>query len=219
MTFALFFVLFVVGAPIVLLLMGRRGAPADAEEWNRKLRDDSARLLGALELQVRTDQAMAEEALRQAVRARDSRAFERAIELVDIAYEVLASALPDRRSRLNGMLLCVRMASAVCPAPPMLRARGVRTPEVRLLVAGAGLAQHVLVATAERMALRIMLLRAAYGMTLRAFRRSRVRVAERPDVLASWRGAEDAVPDWTDVFDPAHVEAYRALLASAAERA
>lgn len=219
MTFALFFVAFLVGAPFVCFLMARRKAPADAEEWNRMLANDSRRLLGALELQVRTDQAMAEDALRRAIRARDSRAFEQAIRLVDIAYEVLARALPDRRSRLNGMMLCVRMASAVCPAPPQIRPRDLRAREVGLALFVAGLLQHVLVSAAERFWLRLMLLRAAYAMTLRALRKSKDRVAARPDLALSYMGMENGVADWTGVLDPAHVEAYRALLARAAQRA
>jgi hypothetical protein len=179
---------------------------------------DARRLLAALDLQIRTDHYMARDALRSAVLARDSMTFAEAIRLVDLAYDVLVEAAEDRMTRLRGMAVCVRMASAVLPLSP-LSPVGLKLWRVRSLWSAGQVVHHVLVGAAERLLLRLWLLRVAYSLTLRAFLSGKKSVGKLPSALHGWRLCEDAVADWTGVLDPAHVESYRALLVDATERA
>lgn len=203
---ALFLFLSLLGAGVTCYLVGRqRNRPPTVESWRGFLATDSARLLAALELLTATDRAMCVDLLRRATLARDSGLLAQSIRLVDLACSLLGSAVDDRTDRLRGMTLCLRMMSAVEPIRP-LEARDIKVPSTRGLVTAGSLGQHLLVAPIERLFLRLVLLRGAYKSTLRAFKRGR----------RDLNVCGDAASDWTDVLDPAHVEAYRVILAGVA---
>jgi len=216
-TWALLLAIAVGGAVAVCFLLGRRNVPADLEEWHRRLCEDSVRLQATLELQVAADSAMSRDALRRAQAARDSLSYGEAIRLVNVAFGVLEGATADRRTRLRGMALCVRMARAVLPTKP-LRLSSYRVKEVRALLLAGAIAHHLLVSAVERFLLKLLLLRFAYRLTLRAMRGGVDRIHVDPTEEEAWARCDAAVSDWTDGLDPEHVAAFKVMLASAIVR-
>lgn len=217
MTWALLLALAVAGAIAVCFALGRRNVPADLDEWCARLHAESASIQSALELQVAADNAMSRDALRRAEAARDSASYAEAVRLVDVAFGVLEGATADRMTRLRGMALCVRMIGAVLPVAP-LRVNTYRLREVRALAAVGALLHHVLVSAAERFLLRLFVLRFAYRLTLRAMRGGVERIHVDPQAAEAWVRCDEAVSDWTGGLDPAHVEAFRAFMASTVTR-
>lgn len=203
------------GAAILCLLLGRRNsAPQDEGEWHRMLSTDLRRLVGALELQTTADRAMTRNAMSRAKRARDSRRYRECLRLVDIVSDLLASVVEDRITRLRGMGICLRMVSAVAPVPPLLP-QGVTLTETRALFAFGAIFHHFLVSAWDRLRSQVFFLGLAYRLTLRAFLRSQVRLASTPQDLEAWTGCQGPVDDLTGVLDPAHIQVFRALMASA----
>src|SRR5678815_1687893 len=97
------------GAIAVCFVLGRRNVPVNLADWHTRLSQDSLRLQSALDLQTAADSAMARDALRRAVDARDSMAYVEALRLADVAFRVLEGATEDRLTRLKGMAVCIRM--------------------------------------------------------------------------------------------------------------
>lgn len=171
------------------------------------------RVQAALELQVAADGAMSRDALRRAQEARHALSYDEATRLVDVAFGVLEGATVDRATRLRGMALCVRMASAVLPTIPV-RPKVYRLREVRALLTAGAIAHHLLVSAVERLLLKLLLLRFAYRLTLRAMRGGVEKIHVDPTAEEAWARCDAAVSDWTEGLDPEHVEAFRVMLAS-----
>lgn len=217
MTWALLLALAFGGAVAVCFLLGRRNAlPVDLEAWHRRLCEDSTRVQAALALQVAADGAMSRDALRRAQEARDSLSYDEATRLVDVAFGVLEGATADRRTRLRGMALCVRMASAVLPSAPAGRAFRLR--EVRALMTVGAIVHHLLVSAVERLLLKLLLLRFAYRLTLRAMRGGVEKIHVDPTAEEAWARCDAAVSDWTEGLDPEHVQAFKVMLTSVSVR-
>jgi hypothetical protein len=213
-TWALLLALGLGGGVAVCFLLGRRNAlPADLEAWHHRLCEDSARVQATLELQVKADGAMSRDALRRAQEARQALSYEEAIRLVDVAFGVLEGATTDRVTRLRGMAACFRMASAVLPTAPV--GRVFRLREVRALMTAGAIVHHLLVSAVERLLLKLLLLRFAYRLTLRAMRGGVEKIHVDPTAEEAWARCDAAVSDWTEGLDPEHVEAFRVMLASA----
>lgn len=216
MTWALLLALMFGGAVAVCFLLGRRNVPADLEEWHRRLCEDSIRVQAALELQVAADGAMSRDALRRAQEARHALSYEEAVRLVDVAFGVLEGATTDRVTRLRGMAVCVRMASAVLPTAPAGRVFRIR--EVRAVMTAGAIAHHLLVSAIERLLLKLLLLRFAYRLTLRAMRGGVEKIHVDPTAEEAWARCDAAVSDWTEGLDPEHVETFKVMPASAIVR-
>lgn len=200
---------------IVLLLLCR-DRPRDRAEWNALLTGEARRLIGALELRVRADQAKAQDALLRATVARSERNLGRAVALVDLLANIFTATVEDRTSRLKGMGLFLRMASAVATVPALSPAQ-LRLVSTRTAATLSMFLHHVLLSAMEQLANRIMLLRLGYFLVLRAMLRSCDRVGVDPNGSA-WKGCAAGVYD-LGVLDPALVEAFTALLASVEEHA
>jgi hypothetical protein len=218
MTWALWIACACASALAICFVLGRRHAPADLEAWCKKLSDESVRLQAALELQVAADAAMAQDAMHRAEEARDGLAYSEAIRLVDVAYKVLEAATQDRVTRLKGMSVCVRMASAAAAPVPPLRPARFRLLELRSLALASTIAHHLLVSAAERLLLKLLMLRFGCRLALRAMKGGSDRIHVDPAAATAWARCDAAVSDWTDGLDPDHVEAFRAVVATAAAR-
>ncbi len=199
----------------LLFVLGRKNVPADLDEWCRNLSSESTYLRSALELQIAADKAMAGDALARAKSARDSLAYKESVRVIDMAYRVLERAEADRVKRLRGLAVCVRMASAAALPVPPLAPGGYRLLEVRSLFAAGRIAHHVLVSAAERMVLKLILLRFGVRLTLRAMKGGTDHLHTDPEAVRAWARCEAAVTDWTEGLDPEHVEAFRTVLATA----
>lgn len=215
MTWALWLTAALGGAMAVTFILGRRNVPGDLEEWCGKLSEDASRLRAALELQVTADGAMVSDALERAAKARDSLAYGEAVRLVDIAYRVLESAGADRLERLRGMAQCIRMASAAAVPVAPLAPGSYRLGEIRSLFSAGLIVHHVLVSAAERLLLKLLLLRFGVRLAVRAMKGGADRLHVDPAAVRAWERCEAAVTDWTEGLDPEHVEAFRTVLATA----
>jgi len=156
---------------------------------------------------------MSRDALRRAVDARDSLAYVEALRLADIAFRVLEGATEDRLTRLRGISLCVRMASAVFPVKPVYP-RPYRLREVRALLTVGLVLHHLLVSAVERLLLKLLMLRFACHLTVRAMKGGVARLHLDPGAVEAWERCGDAVTDWTEGLDPEHVEAFKVMLTS-----
>jgi hypothetical protein len=156
---------------------------------------------------------MTRDALRRAVDARDSMAYVEALRLADIAFRVLEGATTDRVARLRGMALCVRMASAVFPVKPV-HPRPFRLREVKALLTIGLLMHHLLVSAVERLLLKVLMLRFACHLTMRAMRGGVQQIRIDPEAEKAWDRCESAVSDWTEGLDPEHVEAFKVMLST-----
>jgi hypothetical protein len=201
------------GAVAVCFVLGRRNVPVNLADWHAQLSADSLRLQSALDLQVAADSAMTRDALRRAVDARDSMAYVEALRLADIAFRVLEGATTDRLARLRGMTMCVRMASAVFPVKAV-SPRPFRLREVRAVLTIGLLMHHLLVSAVERLLLKVLMLRFAFHLTVRAMRGGVQQLRIDPEAEKAWDRCESAVSDWTEGLDPEHVEAFQAMLHS-----
>src|SRR5678815_3612259 len=173
------------GAVAVCFVLGRRNVPVSLEDWHTRLNEDSLRLQSALDLQVAAESAMSRDAFRRAVDARDSMAYVEAIRLAEIAYGVLEDATEDRLTRLRGMAMCVRMASAVFPVKPVTP-RPYRLREVRALLTIGLVMHHLLVSAVERLLLKLLMLRFACHLTLRAMRTGVQHLHLDPQAELAW---------------------------------
>lgn len=211
------FVAIAIGSCVVLLLLAYRNTPPSTDEWDRLLTEEAKRLLDSMSMQGQSDGAMAADALSRAMEAKSGMAFGEAIRLVDLSCAVLEEAAQDRMSRLKSMALAIRMASAIHPVPGTPLA-APRLWEVRSLLAFGSLLHHMLMTAAERFLLRVVVLRYAYYLAARAMKGGAAKIHEDPSALAAWARCDAAVKDVMVSLDPAHLEAYRVLLASIAGR-
>jgi len=201
------------GAVAVCFVLGRRNVPANLQDWHTRLSQDSLRLQSALDLQTAAESAMSRDALRRAVDARDSFAYVEALRLADIAFRVLEDATNDRLTRLKGMAMCVRMASAVFPVKPVYP-RPYKLGEVRALLTIGLVVHHLLVSAVERLLLKLLMLRFACHLTLRAMRVGIQGIRVDPGAVEAWDRCGNAVSDWTEGLDPEHVEAFKVMLSA-----
>jgi len=206
-------------AAVVLLRWAfrRYGVSAIEQEWTELLNGEGQRKLDALELQAQADAAVANSSMKAAARARREHDFEEASRLLTLGYEALEAATPDRLTRLRGMAVCARMATAFLPMPAL----SPRQFHLRRLATLAGVAQLVdqlLLGPGQRFLLRLRLLRVAFPLALRAMSHARWRATADPHAAAAWAAFEAGITDW-QTLDREHVESFRVLLASVARRA
>jgi hypothetical protein len=204
----------VFGCVVFLSVFAAYNRAAVLRDWEFLLSADVRRKVGALEESVAQDHHLAERAHRKARGALERADREEAVRMLGLAALVIREAIPDRLTRLKGMAVCCRMASALIPLPPLLprdfKLRRVAT------IAGAGALLHaILVGMDERFRLRLFVLRLSYQALLLVSDRSAAQVASDTAQSPAWSRFSDALGDFK-TLDAAHVESFRALLVSMA---
>ena len=86
--------------------------------------------------------------------------------LLDLAYGVITTALPDRMARIEAMSKCCRMLAAVAPLPPLLP-RDFRMREMVALGTAAAVVHQLLAGMQERFQWACMVLGWGYRLVLR----------------------------------------------------
>ena len=104
----------------VLALVGRYNAELVLRNWDALLSPAALEALRRLEERVELDAVLATRAHGKAGRALRERRLAEASRLVGLAASVVRDAVPDRLSRLRGMAVCCRMASALLALPPLV---------------------------------------------------------------------------------------------------
>lgn len=206
----LVWLLSVLGGFVFLSAIGRYNTNAVLRIWEAVLSPAGQEALRRLEGRVTLDAFLAERAQRKALQAHMARRYVEAARLIRLAAQVVAEAVPDRLTRLRAMAVCMRMASALVPLPPLLPSEFLLRQTATL----AGLSaffNHVLVATEERFHLRLWTLAQGYRFVRHVARLSSEHIAKRPQAGHAWSAFDAAVHDLASL-DRGHVEALRVLL-------
>jgi hypothetical protein len=157
---------------------------------------------------------MAEDAYVGALRARTKADITQAVRLLELACRVIEEATPSRLHRLRVMSRLMRMTMAILPVEAVPTSAFQLRPMVA--VAGVGEILHMLlVAPAERFALRLRILAVGFKMTVRVLRRSTNVAAGSPQTQAAWDTCRRALTDWS-TLDQEHLRSVKALTAALA---
>jgi hypothetical protein len=199
-----------VSSLIAILIVARYRHQDVLRDWAGILSPEWTRTLEAVEEHAAMDRHMADDAWQQALTAHGSREFNEAVRLLELAYWVIEEATSGRLERLRAMLRVCRQVSAILPLPPVQPAAfGLR--KVRAAAAVGAMLHGVLVAPAERLALRARTLAACFRLAVWTMRRARGAAIRRPAVGRAWQAFETALADW-DALDLAHLETFRAAM-------
>jgi hypothetical protein len=176
----------------VCLVLARHRYDARVREWRSLCNPQVRRHLAQTEELCRAERDCVESAYRSA-RAQTDGA--EAARLLRAAYEYIAGVQADRLTRLRAMIVMMRMAMAILPAPPVSWRR-FGQGRMRAIALVLGLLHYVLVSPMERFALRVRILILGFGLTLRAMARSTKRVHRIPADGAAWDAFGRGVEDW-----------------------
>lgn len=204
----------VVGTLLVALALGRYHHRSRLEQWRQLLEPTAHSAVQALTESCALDSAMAEDAYVGAVKARSRSDISQAVRLLELACSVVEEATPSRLQRLRVMSRVMRMTMAILP----LEAVPPAAFELRPVAAMAGVGEilhFLLVAPAERFALRLRILTVGFRMTVRVLRRSTNVAAVRPQTQAAWDTCRRALSDWS-TLDQEHLRSVKALTAALA---
>lgn len=204
----------VLGGLVFLGVLGRYNLRTSLRDWMLVLSPASRETVTALASHVELDAFLAGHAHSAAVRSLGSGELEEAVRLLDLAASVIVEAVPDRLTRLRGMAVCCRMASALLPLPP-LAPRDFRLWQIVTLAGLGTLAHHFLVSMGERFLLRLWLMGLCYRIVKGVACRSAGKARREPHALSPWRRFEAALADFK-TLDREHVESFRALMMSLA---
>ena len=202
------------GTLLVALALGRYHHRSRLEQWRQLLEPTAHSAVQALTESCALDSAMAEDAYVGAVKARSRSDISQAVHLLELACTVVEEATPSRLQRLRVMSRVMRMTMAILP----LEAVPPAAFELRPVAAMAGVGEilHLLlVAPAERFALRLRILTVGFRMTVRVLRRSTNVAAVRPQTQAAWDTCRRALTDWS-TLDQEHLRSVKALTAALA---
>lgn len=180
---------------IVHLTVGRYNARRVAEQWQSFPTALDAERLGQLRTTVEGDADTLDLTLDSALLARSDGDPAEAVRLATLAHKIVAEAAPDRIGRLKALSLFVRMSMAVTPMPP-LRPASFRVGQLSSLAGVAAAFHFFLVGPAERMVLRLHVLRAGFRLVLSLLGRRRGEIERRPDNTRAWQGFEDGSSDF-----------------------
>lgn len=203
-----------VGTLLVALVVGRYHHRSRLEQWRQLLEPAADGAVQALTESCALDSAMAEDAYLGALRARSRADLGQAVRLLELACNVIEEATPSRLQRLRVMSRLMRMTMAILPLEAVPPAAFELRPMVA--VAGVGEILHLLlVAPAERFALRLRILAVGFRMTVRVLRRSTNVANMRPRTQAAWDTCRRALTDWS-TLDQEHLRSVKALTAALA---
>jgi hypothetical protein len=184
------------------------------DAWDDLMNRVLRRQVGDLEAQVALTALMADDTLMAAEKARDKVDIAEARRLLDLAYGVITTALPDRMARIEAMSKCCRMLAAIAPLPPLLP-REFRMRELVALGTAAALVHQLLAGMQERFQWACMVLGWGYRLVLRGATQANDALQRDTNAAAQWARFTAAVNDFK-TLDAHHVRAFAALLASLA---
>lgn len=180
---------------VVHFTVGRYNARRVAEQWQSFPTALDAERIGHLRTSVECDASTLDLTLDSALLARSDGDPAEAVRLATLAHKIVAEAAPDRLGRLTALSLFVRMSMAVTPMPP-LRPASFRVRQLSSLAGVAAAFHFFLVGPAERMVLRLHVLRAGFRLVLSLLNRRRGEIERRPDNTRAWQGFEDGATDF-----------------------
>jgi hypothetical protein len=201
-------------ATIVCMAYGRYRLSQVQHDWETALSPEAHRQLDEVRTRMVVDAAMADDALAGAEAARTAGDWSEACRLIDLGLWALDQATPERMTRLRGIGVCIRVAAAIMPPPPVVPGR-FRLPRLRATSAAAAILHHVLITPAERMLLRVWMISFAFRFALRVVRQAAGVLRARPDAAGHWQRYLDGRADW-GAADEEHLQSFRLLLESAA---
>ena len=184
------------------------------DAWDDLMHKVLRRQVGDLEAQVALTALMADDTLSAAQGARDKVDIAEARRLLDLAYGVITTALPDRMARIEAMSKCCRMLAAVAPLPPMLP-REFQMRELMALGTLATVVHQLLAGMQERFQWFCMVLGWSYRLVLRGATQANDALQRDANAAAQWARFTASVNDFK-TLDSHHVRAFAALLASLA---
>jgi hypothetical protein len=199
-------------ALVVTWVLGRYNARAVERDWEMMLTAKGRGAIEALELQVLCDGAAVESARIGALSARDRADFGQATRLAGLAYRAVEEATPDRLKRLRAMGVCIRMATAILPVPP-LKPRNFKLSQLSSLAGVASFVHHLLVSTGERFLLRLYVLGLGYRIIGRALGGSTGGLRRDVGDAWAWDIFDRATADWASL-ERDHVESFRVFVLS-----
>jgi hypothetical protein len=199
---------------LALLAIARHHYRSRLERWRELLEPAGRDLARGVAERCELDLMMSNHAFGAAQDARRRLELEEAVRLLELALRVIEDATPGRVERLRVMGRLVRMSMAILPLEAVPAAR-FRLRQVGLLARVGALLDLVLVAPAERMAVRLRVLALGFLLTLHVLRSSRRAVAERPDGPAAWDRFRLALNDW-QALDDEHLRSVRVLVQAVA---
>jgi hypothetical protein len=192
--------------------VGRYNARRVAEQWRSFPTALDAERLGMLRTSVEGDAETLEITLDSAREARCGGDPEEAVRLAALAHKIVTEATPDRLGRLKTLSLMIRMSLAVTPMPP-LKAASFRIGQLKS-VAGVAAAFHFfLVSPAERVLLRLQVLRISFRLIFSLIGKRQSEIQRRPTDERAWQGFEDGSADFK-TLDREHLDTARACLVS-----
>lgn len=184
------------------------------DAWDDLMHKVLRRQVGDLEAQVALTALMADDTLVAAEKARDKVDIAEARRLLDLAYGVITTALPDRMARIEAMAKCCRMLAAIAPLPPLLP-RDFRLREMVALGTAAAIVHQMLAGLQERFQWACMVLGWGYRLVLRGATQANDALQRDATAVAQWARFTASVSDFK-TLDAHHVRAFAALLASLA---
>jgi hypothetical protein len=190
--------------------LGRFDRAAVEQDWEMTIGPRAQAHLDALVSSCALDRGMADDATTGARFAFWRGDAGEAGRLMDLAFRILVGATADRLTRLRGVRVCARLASALTPLPSLLP-RGFQLRQIRTLAGLGDLVQHFLVSSRERFVVRAHVLSLGFWLVLRALRRRRAAT----DVGVALKRFDEAKGDWK-TLDVEHVELVRVLVFSVA---
>lgn len=196
----------------VHLTVGRYNARRVSEQWQAFPTALDAERLGMLRTSVEGDAGILDLTLDFAREARHQGDSVEAARFAALAHKLVAEATPDRLGRLKTLSLLIRMSLAVTPMPP-LKASSFRAMRLKGVAGVASAFHFFLVGPAERVLLRVQVLRFGFRTILRSLGRRRQRIEQRPIDQRAWQGLEDGSSDFK-TLDLEHLDTVRACLVS-----
>lgn len=197
---------------LVHLTVGRYNARRVVQQWQSFPTTLDAERLGLLRTTVEGDAECLDIALQSVREARSDGDKAEVIRQVGLAHQVVAEATPDRLGRLKKLSLLIRMAAAVTPMPPV-QAASFRTAGISNLAGLAAALHFFLVSPAERLLLRVQLLRAGFRLILSFLNRRRAEIERLQSWQGPWHAFEEGASDFK-TLDREHLDATAALLLS-----
>jgi hypothetical protein len=202
------------GCAALCYTLGRHSRTATLERWHFLLGLPARQAVSTLRQQMSLDAALARQALDAAARAREAGRLADAVGVLRAALDILEEAGADRRTRLRAMNVYSRMVRAVQPLPTPSGAP-FRTRPMRLLGSLAGLAHRLLVGSAERFRLWLLMLGLGVRVVLQGARDSARAASAAPRTPQPWSRFAEGLSDF-ETLDGQHLAAFEALSASLA---
>jgi hypothetical protein len=202
------------GSLLGCLVLARHRYRSRLAEWRELIEPAGVRLAENVSESCVLDQLMADHAFGAATRARAELNPLEAIRLLELMLRVVEESTPSRVRRLKAMSRRIRMSMAILPLEPV-RSSQFSLTRVSLVARLGALLDCLAVAPAERMAIRLRVLRLEFHLTVRMLRANIKALSRRPGCEASWRRVHLALKDWGAV-DEEHLRSLRALLSTIA---